>query len=299
MRPRQLGLLTALLAFAVWPIAAQPPERNPKEEAALLKNAEAFVEAFHKGDATAVAAFWTADGDYTDQTGRRMNGRDAIEKAFKDFFAENKGVKLRIDIGALRFLTPEVAVEDGTTEVIPPDGTPPSRARYTIVHVKKDGKWYLSSVRDAPFAAPTNYEQLRGLEWAIGEWVDEGEKGELARVSFAWSENQNFIVSTFATTIKNIAVSGGTQWIGWDPAAKWIRSWTFDNDGSFGEAVWTKDGTKWVVKTTTILRDGKRASATNTITRVDADTVTWQSTDRTMDGKAVPDIKEVRMKRVK
>lgn len=301
MRFHQLGLLTALalLALAVRPVAAQPPERNPTEEAALLKNAEAFVEAFHKGDAAALAAFWTADGDYTAQTGRRLVGRDAIEKAFKEYFTENKGLKLRIDIAALRFLTPEVAVEDGTTEVIPPDGTPPSRVRYTIVHVKKDGKWYLSSVRDAPFTAPSNYEHLRGLEWAIGEWADEGEKGEVSRVSFAWAENQNFIVSTFATTVKNIAVSGGTQWLGWDPEAKRIRSWTFDNDGGFGEAVWAKDGNKWVVKTITILRDGKRASSTNTITRIDADTVTWQSTGRTLDGKAEPDIKEVRMKRVK
>jgi ketosteroid isomerase-like protein len=104
MRLCQLELLAALalLAFAAWPVVAQPPERNPKEEAALLKNAEAFVEAFHKGDATALAAFWTTDGDYTDQTGRRMNGRDAIEKAFKEYFADNKGMKLRIDIGALR-----------------------------------------------------------------------------------------------------------------------------------------------------------------------------------------------------
>jgi uncharacterized protein (TIGR02246 family) len=279
--------------------APVPVNDNPKEADALLKNAEGFVEAFHKGDAAALAAFWTKDGNYTTQTGRRLEGRDAIEKAFKEYFAENKGLKLRIDSDALRFLTPEVAVEDGTTEVIPPDGTPPSRARYTTVHVKKDGKWYLSSVRDAPYAAPSNYEHLRGLEWAIGEWADEGEKGEVARVSFAWAENQNFIVSTFATTIKNIAVGGGTQWIGWDPAARKVRAWTFDNDGGFGEAVWTKDGNKWVVKTTATLRDGKRASSTNTITKVDADTVTWQSTDRTLDGKAVPDIKEVRMKRVK
>ena len=34
--------------------------------------------------------------------------------------------------------------------------------------------------------------------------------GEVARISFAWSENQNFITSTFATTFKNVNVGGGT-----------------------------------------------------------------------------------------
>src|SRR5262249_42936479 len=144
----------------------QTPERA-KDEAALLKNAEAFVETFHKGDAKALAAFWTPDGDYTDQTGRLMKGREAIEKAFQGFFAENKGLKLRIDIPSLRFLPPDTAVEDGTPAVIPPDGGPPSRARYTIVHVKKNDQWLLSSVRDAPFAPPGNSEHLRELEWAI------------------------------------------------------------------------------------------------------------------------------------
>src|SRR5205085_9007327 len=109
-----------------------------KEEAVLQKNAEAFVEAFHKGDAKALAAFWTPNGDYTDQTGRHFQGRAAIEKAFQGYFAEHPGMKLRVNILGVRFVTPDVAVEDGVTEVIPPDGGPPSRARYTIVHVKKD-----------------------------------------------------------------------------------------------------------------------------------------------------------------
>ena len=124
-----------LIAFALYcshETVAQPPKGgNAADEAALLKRAEAFVEAFHKGDAKAVAAFWTTDGDYTDMGSKRIAGREAIEKSFKAFFAENQGTKLRIDIDALRFITPDVAIEDGVTSVITPDGAPPSRAKYT------------------------------------------------------------------------------------------------------------------------------------------------------------------------
>jgi uncharacterized protein (TIGR02246 family) len=281
------------------PTPADDPKDNAAEEAAIFKNAEAFVEAFHKGDAKAVAAFWTKDGDYTDQTGHTFKGRDAIEKVFTEFFAENKWLKLRIDVTGMKFVTPEVAIEDGITSVLPPDGAPPSRARYTIVHVKKDGKWQLSSVRDAPFAPATNQEHFRGLEWAIGDWASDSDKGETARVSFSYTDDQNFMISTFTTTFKNIAIGGGTQWIGWDPTAKGIRSWTFETGGGFGEATWTPEGSKWVVKATGVLRDGKKLAATNLLTRVDEDTMTWESKNRTEDGKNLPDIKPVKLKRVK
>jgi uncharacterized protein (TIGR02246 family) len=294
-----LALAVLLVGLAAPPALAQQPSDKAKEEAALLKKAEAFVEAFHNGDAKVLATFWTPDGEYLDQTGRHFKGPNAILKAFTNFFAENKGLKLRIDSTALRFVTPEVAIEDGATAVIPPDGGPPSRARYTIVHVKRDGQWYLASVRESAFVPPTNAEHLHELAWAIGDWVDETDKGEVARVSFAWAENQGFLVSTFGTTIKNIPVGGGTQWIGWDPLAKHIRSWTFDTEGGFGEGSWTRDGNKWLIKTNSVLQDGTKVAATSIVTRIDADTISWQSRDRTVDGKPVPDIKEVRMKRVK
>ncbi len=59
--------LSAVTACFAAPLAAaeKPARENAKEEAAILKNAEAFVEAFHNGDAKALAAFWTPDGDYT------------------------------------------------------------------------------------------------------------------------------------------------------------------------------------------------------------------------------------------
>jgi uncharacterized protein (TIGR02246 family) len=99
---------------------ADAQKDNPGDKDAIAKRAEEFVEAFHKGDGKVVAAFWAADGDYTDVAGRKLVGREAIEKSFAEFFAENKGLKMRIESESLRFLTPEVAVEDGVTLVLPP-----------------------------------------------------------------------------------------------------------------------------------------------------------------------------------
>jgi uncharacterized protein (TIGR02246 family) len=268
------------------------------ERAALARVAEAFVEAFNKGDARAVAAFWTPDGDYTDQTGPLFKGREAIEQTYTQFFEENKGLKLRIESESLRFPAPETAVEDGTSAVLPPDGAPPSRARYTNVFVRKDGNWLLSSVREAAYAPPSNAGHLRALEWAIGEWVDDVEGEEVGRVNFEWSPEGNFIVSTHAVTLKEILMSRGTQWIGWDPATDQIRSWSFESDGGFGESTWAEEGGKWVIKTSAILPDGKKLTATNIVTPVSENAIIWQSKDRALDGQALPDIDEIKLKRV-
>jgi uncharacterized protein (TIGR02246 family) len=284
-------------------LASPPPARATSaetgaQEDALMNNAKAFVDVFEKGDAKAVAAFWAEDGDYVDLTGRHLQGRPVIENTFKDFFAENKGLKLRIEVNSVRFVTPDVAIEDGTTSVISPDGTPPSQARYTNVHVKKDGQWLLQSVREAPYTPSGNYEHLRGLEWAIGEWVDEGDGPEVGHVTFEWSPENNFVISTQAVTVKDTLVSRATEWIGWDPAISHVRSWSFEADGGIGEGVWSNEGDQWTIKTNAILPDGKKLAATNIVTRNGLDAITWQSKHRTLDGKELPDVKETKMKRV-
>jgi uncharacterized protein (TIGR02246 family) len=296
---RSLFVLLLALTAGVFagPGVGQQSKGDAADNDAIAQNAEAFIEAFGKGDAKALADFWTPDGDYTNQSGRQLKGRDAIEKAFQSFFAENKGLTVRIESHSLRFVTPEVAIEDGMTFVGNPEGLPPSRARYTIVHVKKDGKWLLSSVRDAPYSPPSNNEHLQGLEWAIGEWSAENDKGDSENLSLSWTDNQNFIVGTFEATVRGVSVGHATHWIGWDPQSKRIRSWIFDASGGFGEGAWTKDGDKWVIKTKSIQQDGKNATATFRIERVDADTLLLQGTERTVDGKPVADTKEFKLKR--
>jgi uncharacterized protein (TIGR02246 family) len=280
------------------PVAAQG-KGDPQDKEALAKRAEAFVDAFHKADAKALAAFWTPDGDHTDQAGRQLKGRTAIEAAFKEMFSANKGLKLLVVSEALRFVTPDVAIEDGVTEVIPTDGGPPTRARFTIVHVKLNGSWQLSSVRNSPYVPPSSAEHLGALGWAIGNWAGAREKGEVEQLSLAWTESQNFITGSFSTTAQNVSLGSAKVWVGWDPLSKRVRSWTFDDTGAFGEGSWTADGKKWVVKTTSVLPDGKKASATLIIAPVDADTITLQARDRSAGDERLPDVPEVKLKRVK
>jgi len=281
------------------PAATQQPEKktDPAEDE-ILKNADAFVQAFNKADAKALAQFWTEKGEFTDAAGAKLTGRDAIEKSLRELFEDNKGIQLRIEVESMRFLTPEVAVEEGVSAILHPDGLPPSHTRYTNVHVKKDGKWLLDSVKTSPFTPPSNYGHLKMFEGLIGTWEDTNEQGESTRITFEWTENQNFLLAHFNTSMKNVAVSGGTAWIGWDPTEKTVRTWMFEANGGFGQGIWTKADGKWTSKSTAVLPDGKKASLTNVVARIDANAISWEIKDRVVDGKPLPDLKPATMKRV-
>lgn len=281
------------------PARAEEPKARDKEEPGKGKRAQEFIAAFNKGDAKAVAGFWMEDATYIDQVGREYKGRAAIEKMYEKAFAGRKGAKLDIHVISAKLVSPDVALEDGITVVTPADGGPSTAARFTAVIVKKDGEWYFESVRDSIAHPPSNSAHFEDLDWLIGNWTGEADKGESATASYSWAENQNFIVSTFATTLNGVPVVGGTQWIGWDAIEKQVRSWSFYSGGGFGEAVWTRDGDKWLLKTTARTAQGKKVSATNVLTKTDDDHVTLQMTKLTVDGNSLPDPKPVKMKRVK
>jgi uncharacterized protein (TIGR02246 family) len=301
-----LGLAALLaaggfVALRTIPAGAEEPKAEAKaEEKALDKERRAaFIAAYNKGDAKAVAAFWTPDATCVDPDGREYKGRAAIEKLYERVFADNKGAKLAIHVTTIKQLTPDVVLEDGITEVTPADGGFPTAAAFSAILVKKDGEWYVQSVRETEPQPPSNAAHLDELEWLLGDWTGENEKGESGSASYDWAENNNFIVSTFATTLEGIPVTGGTQWIGWDAVDKQIRSWSFYSGGGFGEAVWTRDGNKWSLKTTARTATGKKVTATNLVTKTDHDHLTWQVTKLTVDGESLPDLKPVKMKRVK
>src|SRR5882757_4258985 len=123
MRKRRMlafGLVAALaggLSLGIGRVPAQLAQPGITPAPGKGKRAQEFIAAFNKGDAKAVAGFWTADGDYVDQLGSVIKGRAAIEKLYEKLFAAQKGAKLTIMVGSVRQVTPDVALEDGITEV--------------------------------------------------------------------------------------------------------------------------------------------------------------------------------------
>jgi uncharacterized protein (TIGR02246 family) len=257
------------------------------DETAIRANIAQFVKAYNAGDAKGVAALFTPDGQAVDKDGNAAEGREAIAQTFGDLFANMPKKQLEVSVESIRFIGADLALEVGTTKETPAPGEPPEYDRYTVLHVKRDGKWQMAMARDEEGPPASAHEQLRQLAWLVGEWVDD-DGSAVVISSCRWSEDRNFLLQDFKLQLNGRDAMDVTQRIGWDPLAKQIRSWVFDSEGGFGESLWTRDGNNWIIKATGVRPDGTTASATNLLTRIGSDGYVWRSTDRVVADERQP-----------
>jgi uncharacterized protein (TIGR02246 family) len=280
------------------PPAAQPAaQAQPADDTdAIRERVKAYVDAYNKHDAAALAELWADDAVYLNrETGEPIEGRPAIASMFDDMFKEGEADQLAVTVDSIRKITPDVAIEDGTAILVSAEGEP-MPSTYTAVHVKKDGQWYLNSVRDTDLpsspAEAADPGELDQLEWMVGEWVDQDAEGTV-RTRCEWAKNHKFLTSHFDVSTGDSLELEGTQVIGWDPVSGTIRSWMFDSEGGFGEGVWSRNGNQWTVQSKSTQADGSQATSTNIYTILDDNTFTWKSVDRQVDGEPQPDVDEV------
>jgi uncharacterized protein (TIGR02246 family) len=296
----RIGRVNLAIAIAVvcltWasPACAQEADTQAKEEAAIRAGAEAYVQAFNQGDAGRLASYWAEDAEYILPSGEQLKGRDKIEQAFKKFFSDNKGIQIQVAISEITFPRPDEAVEEGTAVVSRP-GEKPNELTYEVRYAKRKAAWKVTHVEET-VSAPSNYEHLKELEWLTGAWADDSEDVDVETLA-QWTKGKNFITLSFKVQFEDHPALEGTQVIGWDPSVKSIKSWIFDSLGGFGEGVWSRDGSRWTVRTKGVLITGEKTSAINTYTALDENTFTFSSIGREIDGEPQPNIEEIRVVR--
>lgn len=263
---------------------------------AIEAASKAFVAAFNAHDAAAVAAAWTVDGAYVDETGETYEGREAIEKEYADFFAANPGVKLRLFVDSIRLLSDDAAMEDGRAFVDSPDGASPAFGKYVAVHVKTDGKWLMSLVRDTRVEVASAHANVADLEWLIGEWSAEDRGVSMTSVC-RWVANKSFVERKYALTQPDGTTTAGVQIIGWNPETGRVQSWAFNSDGGHAVGVWSPVENGWSAETVGTTGEGASTRATNHLTKLDDGAYAWRSTDRSVNGIPLPDTEEIVMKR--
>jgi uncharacterized protein (TIGR02246 family) len=270
---------------------------NPAQDLAMIRvGAQAFVVAFNKRDAKAIAALWTNGGEYIDDAGRHFLGRDAIEKGYTRFFADTPKATLRIMIDAIRLLSDNAAIEDGRAVVEPPPAGTPGFSKYTVVHVKVDGKWLMASVRDAHVETPSAFNHVADLEFLIGAWIAE-EYGNKTESVCRWVANKSFVERKYTSTAVDGTKTSGVQLIGWNPDNGHVQSWNFSPDGGHAVGVWAPREGGWTAEMRGVTGDGMPTTSVNLLTRLDDNAYVWQSVQRTVGGISLPDTDEVVLKR--
>lgn len=284
--------------FAAVSLAHSEPA-SPEATAAVAANDRAYESAHAKGDAAALAAFFSEDADYTSETGEVFNGKTAIEAAIKAGFAKSKDSRIAIDTGMVEKLADGVVVQKGISLVTDAAGET-TRSRFTAIHVNKDGKWHIKHLTETPLGAPGAEVQLQKLGWLIGKWEEkDAASGVTVDSEYVWARNGKFITRNITVKRGTEVVLEGWQIIGWDPATETIRSWTFDGEGGFSESWWSQDGNRWLCRDTGTTPEGGISTSEQTWTKVSDDEISWEAANRTMDGDPLPAIKSISLKRVK
>ncbi|WP_442483921.1 YybH family protein [Aeoliella sp. SH292] len=302
MRTSFLFFLVVGLALTAWWVPLSAVADQAEDETTIRALAAKYVEAYNRGDAKTLASLWSPDGIYENRdTGEQSSGREMIESEFAEILTGSNPSKLDVTITSISFLSPTVAIEQGTATLVSPDAdggkSNSEETTYSAVHVKRDGTWLLDRISEGEVvSAPSHYPYLSDLEWLVGEWVDETE-GATVETSCQWTRNQNFLRRSFTVKVGDQVEMSGIQLIGWDPSTQSVRSWVFDSDGGFGEATWTKRKDRWVIESVAVLPDGGKASSINIMAQVDDSTMTWQATGREVDGEILPNLGPITLKK--
>ena len=288
-----------LLAVTSLPSASsqETAAGKPADVAAIRAASAAYAAALARGDAEAVRAAWTADGDVVDGWGNRTRAREIeIEEG-----ASSEPAAHRPET-RLRFLSADVAIEDGTVDVVLPGTQTRVDGWFSALWVRSDEGWKLAGLRESERPVVADADMLEELDWLVGDWVldvDEKaiEEGDgrhdippATRMSVRWDEGRAFLVRDVRVPLAaNDAPAGFIdvhQRIGWDPVVRRVRSWGFSSDGSRSEATLFRDGDSWVAVQTVFLPDGRQESTTNVYSPDGPEKCVWRIMPEAFDADA-------------
>lgn len=286
---RVLALFSFLPGLCLAQIQTQPTP----EQVVVIANDRAYEEAYAKADVQALVSFFAADAEYTAEDGGTYSGLPEIEEAIRNGLRANPGSVLAIHVDSVRALALDVLLEKGTTEVTARSGET-SGAHYTAVHVKRDGSWKISELVERPLSGDSPRQHLSELAWLTGKWEESDPSNDLVVESqYSWARGGSFLTRNVKVTHRGEVTLEGWQIIGWDPLEEQIRSWTFDTGGGFAGGLWTREGDRWLIRETGVAPGGNRTAADNTLTKLSADRLAWESNNRFLDGEPQPGIDRI------
>ena len=239
-------------------------------------------------------SLFAENGEYQDDAGQHLRGREAIEKAYSEFFKENHGRKIDIRVQSVRFPTPDVAIEEGIIHETSSGKELPTTTRYSAVDARVDGAMENGDRARKP---GNGQDHLDDLNWLVGNWKGSGKDQEM-NLSFVWDEKQPILLAKISRTVKGKPAESGTIKIGFDPRRGVLHSWHSDDDGGHGHAQWHRDGSKWVMRATGMTNNGQETAGENILTRVDNNDFTWRSINRMLGDQQLPDTAPLKLTRV-
>jgi len=265
---------------------------DPNDRSQIESSARSFADAFNKGDAKAVAAMWTENGEFREPSGQTIVGRAAIEKLYAELFKANAGAKIEVLVKSVRFPAKDLAVEEGLLRSWRGSKDLPSSTAYVAVQVRENGQWKIALSSEAG----AGQDRLEDLDWLLGDWTTKV-KDDTMKLSLKHDPKKPVIQATFTRTAAGKEPLTGNIRIAPDPETGQIRSWGFEDDGAHSQALWFCDGKSWILDCRGVLADGTPTAERIVLQRVTPDIITWRAIDRVLGETPLPDTTPVRLTR--
>jgi uncharacterized protein (TIGR02246 family) len=299
-----LVIVTALIPVFLcisFMTAQDKTDKAPNREAdkqAIDKLIKEQIKAFNDRDAAAIAANWTANGEYMRNDGTPVRGRAEIQKGYADFFKTLKGKPtVEVQVDDLRFPSADTAVSEVTLRLKNEAGDMISSSWRNTFLTREEGQWKVAMVQEWDRDNSLD-DSLKDLEWLIGTW-QMSTKDRDVTTTYEWDDTKKFIHGKYTIKEGGKVTESGTQIFGKDNAEGGIRSWVFQSDGGFGDGLWTRDGKKWTVDFGGVTASGKKVTANVIYLRVDPNNFTWQSVEQTVDGQPIADSQPIKVTKQK
>lgn len=282
---QSLSILVTSLAMA----GAQEDDTQKKDLAILSANAKSFVDAYNKADPEALSKLFLPSGEIILANGDMVSGREEIAEFYGDVLSGETKPRAALEAGSVRFITPTLAIEDGTLHVTKPSGEITSH-QYSCVQVKQaDGTWLTASIRDEIGDKAPAGEKLLPLQWLAGDWILE-KNGTRTFLSFDWSDDGPYLDGKALTEKAGEPSTMSTYRIGWNGNRNNYVSWAFDSAGGYTRSEWTTTDTGWLLRTLGVTADGEVNQSTQTLVPDDnLQGLTWTTRDQTIGGETQPD----------
>lgn len=150
-------LLTAALILSTAVPAFAAPS---KEEDAVKARVAEFIGVFNKGDAKAIAAFWTEDGTLVNPAGKAGKNRAEVEQVIAtDLATILKGTQMEMTVVGFRAIGKDAAwidIDHVVKGAHAPDGSamPTMTFHVPALMLKKGKTWMIADARPYAFLMP-------------------------------------------------------------------------------------------------------------------------------------------------
>jgi len=167
-----LTVIGVLAVLGIASFAAAAAKKVNLEEQQLYQMYFSFCNAWNHQNAAQLAEFYSEDADHFSADGQVATGREEIQNLFtKQLGGVYAGTNLKLTLDSLRFLSPEIALANGSFELTGftgPGGKtlPPRKGLHTDIWAVRDGQWKVTASRTSlparigppATAAPTSDE---------------------------------------------------------------------------------------------------------------------------------------------